>query len=77
MPEGAISFPRGEEFEQENQLIVTCHLLLIGAFGSVNRLTLAAQTADDPEIENATYNSWKASHLVSNVLAFSPQGQFK
>ena len=77
MPEGGISFPRGEEFEQENQLIVSRHPLLVGAFGSVDGLALAVQTAEDPEVENATFNTWKASHFISNVLAFSPQGQFK
>ena len=39
-------------------------------------LALPAQTAEDPEVENATFNTWKASHFISNVLAFSPQGQF-
>ena len=76
MPAGAISFPRGDEFEQENQLIIARHPLLLGAFGSVDGLALPAQTAEDPEVENATYNSWKASHFISNVLAFSLQGQF-
>ena len=76
MPAGAISFPCGDEFEQENQLIIARHPLLLGAFGSVDGLALPAQTAEDPEVENATYNSWKASHFISNVLAFSPQGQF-
>jgi hypothetical protein len=39
-------------------------------------LELAAQTADEPEPKNATFNSWKASHFVSNVLMFSLQGQY-
>jgi hypothetical protein len=70
MPAGAISFPCRDKFEQENQLIIARHPLLLGAFGSVDGLALPAQTAEDPEAENATYNSWKASHFISNVLAF-------
>jgi hypothetical protein len=76
MLEGAISFPREDEFEQENQLIIAQHPLLFGAFGSVDGLALPAQTAEDLEVENATYNTWKASHFISNILAFSPKGQF-
>jgi hypothetical protein len=56
MPEGAISFPHRDKFKQENQLIIACHPLLLGAFGSVDGLMLPVQIAEDPEVENTTYN---------------------
>lgn len=31
--------------------------------------------ADDPELENATYNGWLHSHFVTSVLVFAPDGK--
>lgn len=55
-------------------MITAQHSLLVGDFGSVDGLNLIAQTADDPEIENATYNAWKEDHFISNVFTFLPKG---
>lgn len=74
MPEGSISFPNDMQYEEFSAMITARHPLLVGAFGSVDGLNLIAQTADDPEIENATYNAWKEDHFISNVFAFSPKG---
>ncbi|KAF5366418.1 hypothetical protein D9758_009737 [Tetrapyrgos nigripes] len=55
-------------------LIVSRHNLLEGAFANIDGLSLLAQTSDDPEIENATYNGWKMVHRISNILMFLPKG---
>ena len=74
LPEASISFPKGNEFAHDTSLICQRHDLLCGAFGSIDGLALPVQEADDPEVENAMYNGWKASHFISNVIAFSPLG---
>ncbi|KZW01164.1 hypothetical protein EXIGLDRAFT_738600 [Exidia glandulosa HHB12029] len=74
MPEAAISWPRGEEFEEYSALIVRRHYLLDGAFGSIDGLNLPIQTSDDPEWENMTYNGWLHGHFCSSVLTFSSTG---
>ncbi|KAG6915497.1 hypothetical protein DXG01_011199 [Tephrocybe rancida] len=73
--EARISMPQTrEEFEFNSDLICERHLLLEGAFGGLDGLSLAVQESDDPEIENATYNGWKSAHCINNVLAFGPDG---
>ena len=75
MKEARIALPKIQtEFEELSPLISTCHPLLEGAFGSIDSLTLPAQVSDDSEIENATYNGWKADHTITNVLMFSLKG---
>jgi hypothetical protein len=76
IPDASITWPRKPaDFKEYNKLIVKRHLLLTGAFASIDSLNLAVQTSDDKEIENATYNGWLCEHFVSNVLVFSPKGQ--
>lgn len=77
IPEGAIHFSDHNEIIKDNVLIRACHSKLTGGFGSIDGLSLPCQEADDPEVENATYNGWKSSHFISNVLVFSPQGEFE
>ena len=77
IPEGAIHFPDHNEIIEDNLLIRARHSKLMGGFGSIDGLSLPCQEADDPEVENATYNGWKSSHFISNVLIFSPRGEFK
>ncbi|KAG0697412.1 hypothetical protein DFH29DRAFT_1003720 [Suillus ampliporus] len=74
IPEGAIHFPNHNKIIKDNFLIHARHSKLIGGFGSIGGLSLPCQEADDPEVENATYNGWKSSHFISNVMVFSPQG---
>jgi hypothetical protein len=75
MKEAAVHLPSTiEQLEADNLLIITRHSLLQGAFGSIDGLSLPVQESDDPEVENATYNGWKCSHFVNNVLVFSPRG---
>ncbi|KAJ3720698.1 hypothetical protein C8R42DRAFT_643072 [Lentinula raphanica] len=63
-----------DEYEYLLALITARHKLLDGAFASIDGLALPVEVSDDPELENATYNSWKTNHMVTNVLMFSPEG---
>ena len=73
--EAQISMPRTEsDFKRLSTLITQHHPLLIGAFGSVDGLSLCTQVSDDPELKNVTYNGWKSDHHINNVLVFSPEG---
>ncbi|KAF5376888.1 hypothetical protein D9615_007221 [Tricholomella constricta] len=74
LPESEIKWLEGEEFQENNDLIVARHPLLTGAFGSMDGLNLAVQTSADQEIENATFNGWLHNHFVSSVLAFGATG---
>ncbi|KAJ7127642.1 hypothetical protein C8R44DRAFT_873466 [Mycena epipterygia] len=74
MPDAAIEWPRKDnDFRAYNKLIVERHPLLTGAFASIDGLNLAVQTAEDDEIENATYNGWLCEHFISSVLVYSPK----
>ncbi|KAF8174378.1 hypothetical protein BJ912DRAFT_60762 [Pholiota molesta] len=76
MPEASIRWPHDvSSFEINSELIVARHPALSGAFGSIDGLNLPVQTSADDDIENATYNGWKADHFISSVLVFAPQGQ--
>lgn len=75
MPEARIRMPRHRhEFEKLNDLIRARHPLLTGAFASIDGLSLTVQESADEELENATYNGWKSSHCINNVIIFSPEG---
>jgi hypothetical protein len=77
IPDARIQWPSNiEEFQALNDLIITRHPLLEGAFASIDGLNLPVQTADDPEVENSTYNGWLCEHFVSSVLVFSPKGWY-
>lgn len=75
IPETAIAWPTGNEFNILSAIIENRHPLLRGAFGSIDGLNLPVQTSSDMEIENATYNGWLSEHFVSSVLVFSPKGK--
>jgi len=55
IPEAEVRYPEGEEFQDNNNLIVARHPLLMGAFGSMDSLNLAVQESSDQEVENATF----------------------
>jgi hypothetical protein len=74
IPEGHIRFTQPDQFASDNALIRQRHPLLEGAFASIDGLALPLQVSNDPEIENATFNAWKQTHYVTNILAFSPRG---
>ena len=76
MEDGAIRLPQTlEEFVVESKLICKRHPLLEGAFGMIDSLALVVQEADNPEVENATYNGWRSGHTINNVLVSSPRGK--
>ena len=75
MPDAAIAMPEGEdEYRRLNKLITARHPLLTGGFASIDGLSLQVEEAADRELENATYNAWKAKHCINNVIIFSPEG---
>lgn len=75
IPEGAILMPSTyAECEELSNLVFERHPALWGAIGTGDGLDLPACEAQDPEIENATYNGWKASHCIKNILFWSPKG---
>ncbi|KAJ7192487.1 hypothetical protein GGX14DRAFT_406285 [Mycena pura] len=76
LPEARINWPRTvDDFEELNSLIVARHSRLAGAFASIDGLNLPVETAEDEELENATYNGWLCDHFISSVLVFSPEGK--
>ena len=78
IPDAAIRWPEGQEFEELNELISQRHPLLgedrRGAFCSMDGLKLAVQVSDDPDIENATYNGWLHGHFECSIFVLSPKG---
>jgi hypothetical protein len=74
LKDAQIQWPRDNEFNELNELVLARHPLLTGAFGTMDGLNLPVQKSADEEIENSTYNGWLHSHFVSSVLAFSASG---
>ncbi|KAJ7461179.1 hypothetical protein FB451DRAFT_1181518 [Mycena latifolia] len=69
LPDAAIQWPRSpEEFQAYNDLIIERPPRLTGAFASIDGVNLPVQTAEDEEMENATYNGWLCEHFISSVL---------
>ncbi|KAG7441800.1 uncharacterized protein BT62DRAFT_982658 [Guyanagaster necrorhizus] len=75
MQDARVKWPQGEEFEENNALVVVQHPLLDGAFGSLDGLNLMVQTSTDQELKNATFNGWLHEHFVSSVFAFNAKGE--
>jgi hypothetical protein len=75
MPDAQVHFPKEDEFDHLNSLILKRHPLLVWAFGSMGGLNLPVQTSTDKDIENATYNGWLHAHFVSLVYAFGADGK--
>ena len=74
MPDARIQWLQHDEFQESNKLILACHPLLDGAFGSMDGLNLPAQTLADQEMENAMFNGWLHELFVSSVFTFSATG---
>ena len=75
MPDGRVTWPKGTQFDEFNELIVHQHPLLTGAFGSIDGLNLPLMESTDEEFENSTYNGWLHAHLITNVFVFAPTGE--
>ncbi|CDO76663.1 hypothetical protein BN946_scf184752.g1 [Trametes cinnabarina] len=65
------------ECEEDAELIRVRHPMISGAIGGIDGMNLLTAAADDPELENATYNGWLHGHYTSCVLVFSPKGLLK
>lgn len=78
IPEAAIRWPDGQEFQELNELIAQQHPLLgeegCGTFCSMDGLKLAVQVSDDPDIKNTTYNGWLHGHFETSIFVLSPKG---
>ncbi|TFK59608.1 hypothetical protein BDN72DRAFT_873026 [Pluteus cervinus] len=74
MPDAQIRWLAGDEFEENSMLVEEHHPRLSGAFGTVDGLSLPVQTSNDEEMENSTYNGWKHSHNINNVIVYSATG---
>jgi hypothetical protein len=73
IPDSRIQWPRTQQqFENYTNLIMARHPWLHGAFGIIDGLNLMVETADDIDVENATYNGWLFEHFISSVLVFAP-----
>ncbi|KAJ3969197.1 hypothetical protein EV361DRAFT_364709 [Lentinula raphanica] len=59
---------------QTIRIITERHSALYGAIGTGDGLELPAVENENPEVENATYSGWKASHFIKNILFWSPKG---
>lgn len=75
MPEARVTWWTAEECDEDSNLILARHPLLMGAIGGIDGMNLITAESDDPEIENATYNGWLHGHYTSCVLVVSPRGQ--
>ncbi|KAE9400101.1 hypothetical protein BT96DRAFT_957063 [Gymnopus androsaceus JB14] len=74
MYDAQIQWPEGDEFVENEALILTQHPLLEGAFGSIDGLNLPVQVSRNDETENSTYNGWLHEHFCSSGLAFGATG---
>lgn len=75
LPEAEIRWPSCDSMQVYSDLIQQRHPLIDGAFGFIDGLNLPVSTSSDPLIENAMYNGWLHAHMVSNVIAFAPDGK--
>ena len=75
IPDSRIQWPRTQQqFENYTNLITAHHPRLHGAFATIDGLNLMVETADDIDVENATYNGWLSEHFISSVIVFAPDG---
>jgi hypothetical protein len=75
MPDAQVHFPKGDEFDHLNSLILERHPLLVGAFGSMDGLNLPVQTSTEEDLKNATYNGWLHAPFVSSVYVLGADGK--
>jgi hypothetical protein len=75
IPNARIQWPwTQQQCENYTNLITACHPRLHGAFATIDGLNLMVETANDIDIENATYNGWLSEHFISSVIVFAPDG---
>ncbi|KAF8701721.1 DDE superfamily endonuclease, partial [Rhizoctonia solani] len=77
LPEACIEWPNAETMQENSRLINAKHAnaqYLDGAFGFMDGLNLPVTASSIDIKQNANYNGWLHSHVVSNVIVFSPDG---
>ncbi|EUC62819.1 DDE family endonuclease [Rhizoctonia solani AG-3 Rhs1AP] len=77
VPEGRLVWPTQQVMQANSKLINDTHpnaKYLKGAFGFMDGLNLPVTASYDKDEQNANYNGWLHSHVVSNVIVFSPDG---
>lgn len=82
LPDAQIRWPTADQMAEYAEIVSRRHPALAqddegvyhSAFASIDGLNCPIATADDTELENASYNGWLHSHVCSNVFVFSPQG---
>ncbi|KEP44928.1 DDE family endonuclease [Rhizoctonia solani 123E] len=77
IPEGHLGWPNPATMQANSNMINQKHKgakYLKGAFGFMDGLNLPVTTSSDSDEQNANFNGWLHSHVVSNVIVFSPDG---
>ncbi|KAI0276460.1 hypothetical protein BC826DRAFT_976777, partial [Russula brevipes] len=73
IPDSRIQWPRNQQqFQNYTNLITARHPRLHEAFATIDGLNLMVETANDMDVENATYNGWLSEHFISSVIVFAP-----
>ncbi|KAG8686750.1 hypothetical protein FRC11_008428 [Ceratobasidium sp. 423] len=77
IPEGRLAWPTQQKMQDNSDIINNKHKhakYLKGAFGFMDGLNLPVTASGENDEQNANYNGWLHSHVVSNVIVFSPDG---
>ncbi|KAG8686021.1 hypothetical protein FRC11_009655 [Ceratobasidium sp. 423] len=77
IPEAHLSWPDRAGMQRNSDIINSKHFgaeYLKGAFGFMDGLNLPVTASFVDAEQNANYNGWLHSHVVSNVIVFSPDG---
>lgn len=77
LPDGSILWREEPQMRRSAAVINRRHPRVHGAFGFLDGLNLPVGASGDPEIEHANYNGWLHAHMISNVIAFAPDGKYK
>ncbi|CEL62865.1 hypothetical protein RSOLAG1IB_12589 [Rhizoctonia solani AG-1 IB] len=79
IPEAHLGWPDEAKMRTNSRLINQKHCrakYLRGAFGFMDGLNLPLQASGDNNEQNSNYNGWLHKHVISNILVFSPDGEF-
>jgi hypothetical protein len=75
IPQAHLGWPTLVDMQRNSDIINAKHSTaryLTGAFGFMDRLNLPVATSSDEDEQNMNYNGWLHSHVVSNIIVFSP-----
>jgi hypothetical protein len=78
LPEGRLEWPEEDVMKENSRLINAKHSTakyLDGAFGFMDGLNLPVTTNCLFAVQDPNYNGWLHSHVVSNIMVFSPDGK--